>query len=201
MRYVIVTLPHFFLKLAPEFEDLMNNRSEIKVIQEEMPGAIFLNEEANLNNFKQHATTSKILHLSTHAKQNHNNHKLSEIHFSDTVMTNYHIENMQINASLTVLSACETASGFIQSGEGAMSLARSFFLAGCPSLVSSLWPADDESTADIMLYFYQHLKNGATKDVALQQAKLQYCSEAGIRQSHPFYWAGFVQSGNRRKLF
>lgn len=190
-----------FIGFAPKFEDLLNNISETKAIQKEVSGAIFLDEEAHFNNFKQNAKTSKILHLSTHAKQNHDNHKLSEIHFSDSVITNYHIENMQINAGLTVLSACETASGFIQSGEGAMSLARSFFLAGCPSLVSSLWRADDESTADIMLYFYQHLKNGVTKDVALQQAKLQYCNEAGIRQSHPFYWAGFVQSGSRKALF
>jgi len=119
----------------------------------------------------------------------------------DTVITNYHIENLKINVDLTVLSACETGSGIIQSGEGTMSLARSFFLAGCPSLVSSLWLANDESTADIMLYFYQHLKAGETKDVALQKAKLQYCADAGIRESHPFYWAGFVQSGNRRALF
>ena len=82
-----------------------------------------------------------------------------------------------------------------------MSLARSFYLAGCLSLVSSLWRANDQSTAKLMLYFYRNLKNGATKDVALQQAKLQYCEEAGLRESHPFYWAGFVQFGNRKALF
>jgi len=190
-----------FIGFAPEFEDLLNNQNEIQEIQAQLNGDIYLNEQAHFEHFEQHASSSKIVHLSTHAKQNQHNHKLSEIQFADTTITNYHIENMQINAGLTVLSACETGSGFIQSGEGAMSLARSFFLAGCPSLVSSLWRANDESTADIMLYFYQYLKNGITKDVALQKAKLQYCSEAGIRQSHPFYWAGFVQSGNRKALF
>jgi len=179
----------------------MNNQNEIQEIHAQLTGDIYLNEQASFEYFKKHASSSKIIHLSTHAKQNQQNHKLSEIQFADTTITNYHIENMKINAGLTVLSACETGSGFIQSGEGAMSLSRSFFLAGCPSLVSSLWRADDESTADIMLYFYQHLKNGATKDVALQEAKLQYCNEAGIRQSHPFYWAGFMQSGNRKALF
>jgi len=52
-----------------------------------------------------------------------------------------------------------------------------------------------------LLYFYQFLIEGKTKDVALQQAKLQYCHEGGLKESHPFYWAGFVQFGNRRALF
>jgi len=190
-----------FIGFAPEFEDLLNNQEEVQNIHVQLAGDIYLKEQAHFEHFKQHASSSKIIHLSTHAKQNQHNHKLSEIQFADATITNYHIENMQINAGLAVLSACETGSGFIQSGEGAMSLARSFFLAGCPSLVSSLWLADDESTTEIMLYFYQHLKAGEAKDVALQKAKLQYCADAGIRESHPFYWAGFVQSGNRRELF
>jgi len=57
------------------------------------------------------------LHLSTHAKQSVENHKLNEIQFADTTITNYHIENMQIEAKLIVLSACETAAGLLQDGE------------------------------------------------------------------------------------
>jgi len=190
-----------FCGFAPDFKNLENNIAEVENIKGYLGGENKISNAANFENFTLSAKKSKILHLSTHAKQHENNHKLSEIQLSDIVVTNYHIENMQINADLIVLSACETATGLLQSGEGVMSLSRSFFLAGCPSLVSSLWRADDESIADIMLYFYQHLKNGAAKDVAMQQAKLQYCKEASIRQSHPFYWAGFVQSGNRSALF
>jgi len=190
-----------FCGFAPDFKNLENNINEVEQIKDYLGGENKISKAANFEHFTLSAQKSKILHLSTHAKQHESNHKLSEIQFADTTITNYHIENMKINAGLTVLSACETGSGFIQSGEGAMSLARSFFLAGCPSLVSSLWRADDEGTADIMLYFYQNLNAGETKDIALQKAKLQYCKDAGIRESHPFYWAGFVQSGNRKALF
>jgi len=190
-----------FIGYAPEFSNLFKNAEEVTLINQFFDSTIRIGNLANFQNFNTDIKESMILHLATHAQQNQYNHKLSEIHFSDTVITNYHIENIRTNADLTVLSACETGSGFIQSGEGAMSLSRSFFLAGCPSLVSSLWRANDESTAVIMLYFYQHLKAGANKDVSLQNAKLQYCEEAGIRESHPYYWAGFVQSGSNKALF
>jgi len=190
-----------FIGYAPGFLDLNNNQDEVKKVNAYFNDIVRIGDPANSSNFLKDIKQSKIIHLATHARKSSKNYKLNEIHFSDTILTNYHIENMDITAGLTVLSACETATGLLQSGEGAMSLSRSFFLAGCPSLVSSLWRADDESTADIMFYFYKYLKAGADKDVALQKAKLQYWKDAGMRESHPFYWAGFVQSGNRRALF
>lgn len=190
-----------FAGFAPTFENLFNNEEEVKQIKACIGGSTQLGKSATFDAFKLKSKGSKILHLSTHAKQSIENHKLNEIQFADTTITNYHIENMQIEAKLIVLSACETAAGLLQDGEGAMSLSRSFFLAGCPSLLSNLWLADDESTVDIMLYFYEYLNVGKAKDVALQLAKLKYTKEAGIRGSHPFYWAGFMQSGNRKALF
>jgi len=190
-----------FTGFAPGFENLSSNIEEIQLIEKYIGGEAMTNESANFEYFKKRATKSKILHLSTHAKQSKENHKLSEIYFSDCSITNFHIENMKITADLAVLSACETAAGLIQNGEGAMSLARSFFLAGCPSLVASQWRANDAGTTEIIQHFYQNLKNGDRKDVALQKAKLQYCDDAGIRNSHPFYWACLQQYGNRKALF
>jgi len=186
---------------APYFKDLSYNQKEVKNINALFDNAVFIDSDANFESFKAQAKQAKIVHLATHAKKNVTHHMLNEIQFADTVVNNYQIENLNIDAVLTVLSACETGAGYMQSGEGLMSLSRSFFLAGCPSLVSTLWRAADESTADIMFYFYKHLKDGFSKDVALQKAKLQYCEEAGIKESHPYYWAGFVQFGNRRVLF
>jgi len=194
--------PQVFTGFAPEFEDLNKNKDELKKINELINGEILPGKAANLKSFKEKATVSKILHLATHAVCNDEHSKLSSIQFSDKQSLYISdIENMKIEAELTILSACETGYGFVQSGDGAMSLARSFFIAGCPSLVASQWRANDESTAKIILYFYKYLKNGNRKDVALQKAKLQYCEEAGIRGSHPFYWACFQQYGNRRALF
>jgi len=101
------------------------------------------------------------------------------------------ILNLKLQAELVVLSACETGQGRIVAGDGAMSLARPFLIAGANRVLSSLWKVDDHRTAIFMQRFYQHLlvdKLGSA--AALQQ------TQAWMRRqpvtAHPYYWAGFV---------
>ncbi len=77
-----------------------------------------------------------------------------------------------------------------------MSLARGFMYAGVPSVVMSLWPVDDKSTAELTNYFYDGLNNGLAKDEALRQAKLRFLEGADEVKANPFYWAGMVSTGN-----
>jgi len=63
-------------------------------------------------------------------------------------------------------------------GEGLIGLTRVFMYAGAPSIVVSLWNVD-ESTAELMTYFYQNLKDGMTKVEALRQAKIKLLSSRG----------------------
>lgn len=65
----------------------------------------------------------------------------------------------------------------------------------------SLWSVDDCSTSDLMVRFYKRLKMGATKDQALRTAKLTHLSSADKVNTHPYYWAAFVQSGNSEEMF
>ena len=97
---------------------------------------------------------------------------------------------------MVTLSACNTGVGQILKGEGVQSLARAFAMAGCQNVLMSLWPVSDQSTAILMGAFYSNLKSGMDKDEALQQAKLDYLHQADDYGQHPYYWAGFVYSGN-----
>jgi CHAT domain-containing protein len=108
--------------------------------------------------------------------------------------------NMKLKAQMAVLSACNTGLGEIHEGEGVMSLGRAFAYAGVPSIVMSLWPAEDESTADLMGYFYEGLAEGQAKDEALRNAKLRFLEEIPPSKHHPFYWAGFVVQGDAGPL-
>lgn len=65
-----------------------------------------------------------------------------------------------MNARLVILSACETGMGQVASGDELLGLARSFYLGGASSVVSSLWPVDDEATRLFMETFHRQSRNG-----------------------------------------
>ncbi|MEL6941924.1 MAG: CHAT domain-containing protein, partial [Bacteroidota bacterium] len=63
--------------------------------------------------------------------------------------------------------------------------------------VASLWSAPDQTTKEIMVSFYQYLKQGLSKDTALQRAKLDYLNNPNTspEYAHPSYWAHLVVVG------
>ena len=107
---------------------------------------------------------------------------------------------MDLPSALTILSACHSADGELQSGEGALSLARAFRLAGSESVVASRWLANDRSTAGVLGHFYAHLAGGAARAEALRRAKLDYLESADALTAHPYYWAGLSLSGEAGPL-
>lgn len=74
------------------------------------------------------------------------------------------------NSSLIILSACETAQGFI-SDESASGLIRALKNAGAKTIVASLWEVDDESTSFFMTEFYKALQQGIPKIEAFELAR------------------------------
>lgn len=185
--------------------DLKGTKKEVEAIAALLRGQAFLNEAANERTFKQQAERYRILHLAMHSLIEEQNPMFSKLLFaknpSDTLEDSYlnaiELYNMELNADLAVLSACNTGYGQIKRGEGIMSLARAFHYAGVPSTVMSLWKVPDQQTAEIMTSFYKNLKAGQTKDKALQAAKLAYLENVKAPElAHPFYWAGFIVVGD-----
>jgi len=95
---------------------------------------------------------NSILHLAMHSLANENTGK-SPYFILDTLadpmlanrMHDYEINALNLSTPMVVLSSCETAGGRLHSGEGIMSLSRSFLQAGAPSVVHSLWPVEDSN--------------------------------------------------------
>jgi CHAT domain-containing protein len=186
---------------------LKYTRDEVKTASEYFKGKNYLGNEATEAAFKQQVNESSILHLALHGMVDDQNPMRSALVFSspnedseDGFLYAYELFNLQINADLVVLSACNTGYGKLNKGEGVMSLSRAFAQAGSRSLVMSLWNANDQVTSVIMNYFYQGLKHGMNKDEALSRAKIKYLQEADPLLAHPFYWSAFVANGDMQPL-
>lgn len=63
-------------------------------------------------------------------------------------------------ARLVVLSACETGMGQVIAGDDLLGLVRSFYLGGATTVVSSLWPVEDEATRLFMEIFHEKSREG-----------------------------------------
>ena len=88
------------------------------------------------------------------------------------------LHSWRLDAELVTLSACETGLGKYSGGEGYLGFSQALFLVGARSLVLSLWPVDDASTALLMTRFYENLlgrrpglKESMSKGQALAEAK------------------------------
>jgi CHAT domain-containing protein len=145
-----------------------------------------------------------MLHLAMHALVDDQDPLRSYLVFSEQdsnqkerLLYASELYGMHLPAQLAVLSACNTGYGSVQRGEGIMSLSRAFVYAGCPSTVMSLWQAPDAETGSLMDGFYSALSEGHSKHNSLQRAKHSYLDNAYTsQQAHPFYWAGFIVSGD-----
>lgn len=101
---------------------------------------------------------------------------------------------------MVVLSACETGVGDVSNGEGVYGLRRALVLAGAASQVLTLWRVQDKRTRDLMLGFYKSLQRGEGRTEALRNAQLAMLRGQNALGRHPFYWAGFIQSGDWRAI-
>jgi CHAT domain-containing protein len=107
------------------------------------------------------------------------------------LLTAAEILQMDLNAELVVLSACDTGRGRI-TGDGVIGLSRAFVTAGVPSLMVSLWAVDDDATAEWMVTFYDQWQQTGDKAQAVRQAMLT------TMENHPDprLWAAFTLIGS-----
>lgn len=188
--------PHYLNEKA-----LSSTTDEIEEIANLMDGDKFIREASTKDNFLENNQEFSVLHLAMHAEINHNNSAYNKLIFADGDLTSSEIYTSNSKANLAVLSACNTGSGKLEKGEGVMSMARAFHFSGIPAVVMSLWKVPDYETKTLMIDFYKQLKKGKSKSEALRLAKLDYLKSTSDKQlRHPYFWSGFVISGNTDPL-
>jgi CHAT domain-containing protein len=104
------------------------------------------------------------------------------------------------NNPVVVLSSCDSSVGNSRDGIGVRGLTSAFLIGGAGSVVGSLWPVEASSTADLMIRFHRAFANSQMPVAnALREAQLTFLQSFPER-SHPYYWSGFVVTGNLTAL-
>ena len=170
-----------------------------------LDGKQYAGSSATEDTMKSIVSKAGILHLAMHGDVEDTEPLLSKLYFSpsekdDGLLHTYEIYNLTIPAQLVILSACNTATGKLQKGEGILSLERAFQYAGSKSLLSTLWTVDDEASSKLTQLFLNQLKEGKTKDIALQQAKIEYLNSATPEVLPPYYWSSYKLTGSTEAL-
>jgi len=175
-----------------QFQPLPASGEEVKAIASLLTGVCWLNAEAGPGRFQREASDYRILHLATHSRADDRLGGYTWLAVSRTgePMPAKDLYQLALRAEMVVLSACESGGGQLHRGEGIIGLVRAFTYAGAQSTVASLWLANDQATAGLMVGFYRNLLKGMPKDVALQTSVRQLVDSLPA-QAHPFYWAGF----------
>lgn len=184
---------------------LENAVLEVKRIRELTKGDAYVGNLATERQFKELAKGYSILHFATHGILNHKYPLYSSLVLvgdeeEDGLLHTYELYNMQLNAEMVALSACNTGVGTIKKGEGAMSVARGFAYAGCPNIAMTLWPISDQATQILMENFYIYLMRGLPKAEALQKAKLNFLDTGEGLICVPYFWSGLILVGTPEPL-
>ncbi len=96
------------------------------------------------------------------------------------------------NANLVVLSACKTDVGAQSTGDEVIGLTRGFLYAGAPTVITTLWNIEDESTASLMTEFHRQWRAGQSAAQALRAAQIATMQA----HPHPATWAAFLVHGD-----
>lgn len=167
---------------------------------------IFKRKEATEEQLKKlNLSDYKILHFATHSLIDNEKPARSSIIFAlgntvteDGFLQMREIFNLKLNADLVTLSACETGLGQLIKGEGIEGLSRAFFYAGASSAIISLWAVHDQASSQFMERYYHHLRSSKSIMDSLQKTKLEMIGSDTL--CHPYYWAGFVTTGDSEKV-
>jgi CHAT domain-containing protein len=188
-------------------QSLQSAGAEISSVFKWFKGVKYNGTKATKANFLNELQAPAIFHLAMHSLTDSSNSKYSCLMFDSHTQTadssklfNYEISLARIKSPMVVLSACNSGTGTLYSGEGLMSLARSFILAGASSVIKTAWEINDETSSEIISRFYYYLSKGKFKDEAMHLAKLDYLKNASPAFANPYYWAAYEVLGDNEPV-
>lgn len=152
---------------------------------------LLLGDEATESRWRDLARHYDLLHIASHGLLDPNEPLRSRLLLTpdrrhDGELTAAELYQLELDAELVTLSACQTGLGRVTNGDEVIGLTRGFLSAGARAVLSSLWKVDDAATATLMQAFYR-----ARDRLPLSEALRTAQRQLRAKQPHPFYWAAF----------
>jgi CHAT domain-containing protein len=192
--------------LAPQPDAFPGTVPEARAVARALRARLVLGGRANEVAVRASLAAGGVVHLATHGELNPRNPMFSHLATArgrgdqpadDGRLEVHEILGLSIPSPLVFLSGCETGLGAAWStgfapGEDFATLARAFHYAGARNVIATLWRVDDQGAAELAARFYDHFP-GMPAAEALASAQREILGAARWRA--PYYWAGYVLSG------
>jgi CHAT domain-containing protein len=165
---------------------------EVKAVSSVLSNAeVFTGAEATLEVLREKGAHCRLVHIATHGWFRQDNPMFSSISLGNAQLSLFDLYQLDLLAELVTLSGCGTGLNVVVGGDELLGLVRGLLYAGAQGVLVTLWDVNDQSTAEFMKLFYEHLKTNSNKAKAMQYAT----AEIRKKYAHPFYWAPFVLVG------
>jgi len=189
----------------PGLPQLSAAETEIENLKKSFPGSVVKAvPQVTETELRRLIAQANVVHIAAHAELIPENPGFARLRLGADAHNDGALEASEIaslalpHVELVVLGACGSATQAPpapgQSAHASNALASAFLAAGAKSVVATLWPIDDASTAELMLHFYTALAKGKTKPEALDLAreKVRDNTKLGPLGS----WGSFVLIGD-----
>lgn len=198
MPYVTTGVGASRKKLQP----LPNAEREAKSIAKSFNTQAIVGDAATKANVLPKLKQAWLIHLATHGLLEYSSRTggiqkelpgaiaLAPSGSDDGLLTSSEIFDLDLNAQLVVLSACDTGQGRV-TGDGVVGLSRALIAAGVPSTIVSLRTVPDEQTSVLMTAFYRNWKKTPNIARALRKATLETMQD----YPYPRDWGAFITIG------
>lgn len=175
--------------------DLAHTVGEAEKVAAFLGVSPLLRYEASRARWLDSMSVSDIIHYAGHARFDETDPLASCLFLNDGPLTARDLFGTAGAAlRLVTLSGCQTGVNRIHAGDELLGLTRALLYAGASSLLLTLWPIFDRTSAALMIEFYDRwLNRGELKVDALRHAQMQMLQEG---EQNPYYWAPFVLVGD-----
>lgn len=187
-----------FLALADSQGDLFDAQLEADEAAKGFKQAkVLRGPDAQKKKLVELGSGARIIHLACHGRYDKDDPRSPYINLAgktpeERSLTVGDILSLKLRGlDLAFLSGCNTARAVQLGGDEMEGVFHAFLQAGARSVVACLWDIEDKATRGLVGGFYERLRKGDAKWIALREAQLE-----SLRQNpHPYYWGAFKLIG------